>query len=277
MLQDRDLSSMGLPIERALGVVWNVENDSLGFRIQFSDKELSRRVLLSDVSSIYDPDGRGCAFVLPGKRVLQKITAQKEDWDADVPTEHHQQWDQWKSDMKILENLAIPRCYIPLDFGKPVSQTLHCFSDASTIGYGQATYLWSTNANGEHHVSLVTGKSRVAPLKHITVPRLELTAATMSVKIAAMVKEELDIPNLDVTYWTDSTIVLGYIANETRRFRTYEGNRVNIIRDYSSKESWRKVSSEENPADMASRGLSPRCEEKVHRWFTGPGFLWKDE
>ena len=79
LLQVRDMSSMGLPIERALGVVWNVQNDTLGFRIQFSDKELSRRVLLSDVSSIYDPDGRCCAFVLPGKKVLQEITAEKED------------------------------------------------------------------------------------------------------------------------------------------------------------------------------------------------------
>ena len=79
LLQDRDMSSMGLPIERALGVIWSVERDSLGFRIHFSDKKICRRVLLSDVSSIYDPDGRRCAFALPGKRVLQKITAQKED------------------------------------------------------------------------------------------------------------------------------------------------------------------------------------------------------
>ena len=73
-LQERDISSLGLPVERALGVLWDMQSDSLGFRIQFSTKALCRRVILSDVSSIYDPDGRGSPFVLPGKKILQEIT-----------------------------------------------------------------------------------------------------------------------------------------------------------------------------------------------------------
>ena len=276
-LQVCDLSAMGLPVERALGVVWNVESDTLGFRIQFSNKALSRRVILSDVSSIYDPDGRGCAFVLPGKKILQEITGQKKDWDETVSEEHATRWNRWKADIQCLESLNLPRCYTPPEFGKPVRQSLHCFADGSTIGYGNASYLRSTNASGDHHVSLVTGKSRVAPLKSVTIPRLELTAATISVKVGALVKEELDTLDMDITYWTDSTIVLGYIANETKRFRTYERNRVNTIHRYSDKGAWRHVPSEANPADLASRGLSPSCKEKIRMWFDGPSFLWKNE
>ena len=136
--QSLDISDMGLPFERALGMMWNVVNDTLGFRIQFSEKELCRRVILSDVSSIYDPDGRGCAFVLPGKKILQELTGQKEDWDSAVSAKHTERWKAWQSDVILLAEITTPRCYIPQEF-KPVSQALHCFSDASTIGYGQAT------------------------------------------------------------------------------------------------------------------------------------------
>ena len=122
--------------------------------------------------------------------------------------------------MMLLKDIQTPRCYTPPDFGEPVSQSLHCFSDGSSTGYGQVAYLRCVNADSKVHVSQVTAKSRVAPLKSVTMPRLELTAGTVSVKVAALVSEELDFPDLTVTYWTDSTIVLGYIANEEKRFRT---------------------------------------------------------
>ena len=180
--------------------------------------------------------------------------------------------------MQLLGSLSIPRCYIPKDFGEPISQTLHCFSDASSTAYGQATYLRSVNEEGEIYVSLVTAKSHVAPLrKSITLPRLELTAADVSVQVSVLVKEELDIPDLNITYWTDSTIVLGYISNPVKRFRTFVANRVSRINEYTDKSQWRHVSSEDNPADLASRGLSPSDNAKVKMWFSSSGFLWKEE
>ena len=227
------VAGLGLSIERAVGVVWNVESDTLGFRIQFSDKNLSRRTILSDVSSIYDPDGRGCAFVFPGKKILQEITGQKKDWDAALSPEHVERWNKWKLDVISIENLIQPRCFTPVGFGKPVKQTLHCFSDGSTIGYGVVSYIRRTNAAGDIHVTLVTGKSRVAPLKSVTIPRLELTAAALSAKVGAMVQKELDIPDLEVVYWTDSTITLGYINNQTTRYKTFVRNKINVIHQYS--------------------------------------------
>ena len=276
-LQNRDISKMNLPVERALGVIWDVENDTLGFRIQLSNKPLSRRVILSDISSAYDPDGRGSAFFLRGKKILQEITAEKKNWDEPVSEYHTLEWNKWRNEIVGLQSLKGSRCYAPGDFGQIVSQSIHCFSDASSVGYGVALYIRSVNIEGKVHVALAMAKSRVSPLKFVRIPRLELTASAVSVKVSALLLEEIDCPEMDVHFWTDSTIVLGYIRNETKRFRTYVANRIHTIHSYSSVNQWRHVPSELNPADLASRGLSPASTEKVRMWFDGPDFLWKDE
>ena len=97
-------------------------------------------------------------------------------------------------------------------------------SDASPTGYGQCSYLRLVDANGRIHCSLVLGKARVAPLRSVTIPRLELAAATVSVRGASVLKEELDYEELQDLYWTDSKVVLGFISNECRRFHVYVAN-----------------------------------------------------
>ena len=125
------------------------------------------------------------------------------------------------------------------------------------------------NEKGRIHVSLVIGKSRVSPLKPVTIPRLELTA-----KVSNLVKRELSIKNISEFYWIDSQIVLGYIYNEARRFRVFLANRVQQIRDYTDKNQWKYIGTERNPSDAASRGITVDNIEKVQAWFEGPGFLW---
>ena len=120
------------------------------------------------------------------------------------------------------------------------------------------------------------GKACVAPLKAMTTPRIELTAAVVSVNVTNMLSRE---SNFDVTeefYYTDSTVVLGYINNEARRFHTYVGNRIQHNRDKSDSKQWRYVAGELNPADKASRGLTTVEFLQNHRWFNGPDFLWRD-
>ena len=114
-----------------------------------------------------------------------------------------------------MENINIPRCYKPTDFGQIVEYTLYHFSDASETGYGQASYLRMINKNGDVYW-LIFGKSRVAPVKYVSISRLELTAATLSVKVSDMLRRELDIPIASEEFWTDSQLVLGYISNEMR-------------------------------------------------------------
>ncbi len=171
----------------------------------------------------------------------------------------------------------MPRCQKPNEFGKPQSFQLHHFADASKLGYGTVSYIRMTNEQGNIHVSFMIGKARVAPLKQMTIPRLELAAAVVSVKMDKMLRSELQLPLNDSLFWTDSQAVLKYIANDKARFYTYVANRVSFIRDNTSAQQWRYVTSKNNPADDASSGVSVPMFLENKRWICGPEFLWEPE
>ena len=116
-----------------------------------------------------------------------------------------------------------------------------------------------------------------SPLKTVTIPRMELTAAVVSVKLHKCITEQLDLPIKKTVFWTDSTIVLQYIRNEARRFQTFVANRLSIIDDASSPYRWHNVDSLRNPADYASRGFSSSEARKSRHWFNGPAFLDQEE
>ena len=264
-------------IERALGVHWCLNTDTLGFRITLQDSPLTRRGILATISSIYDPLGIAGPFLLKGRKILQAITSLKDGWDNQVPEELSAEWLKWRTQLPRLQEIAIPRCYKPDEFGPVRQSSLHMFSDASDVGYGVAGYLRQINSEGTVNVSLVFGKSRVTPAKPVTIPRLELTAAFVSVKVSAMLKDELMVPNMRDCYWTDSKISLGYITNDVRRFRVFVANRSQKIRAYTSKDQWHYVNTHENPADHASRGLTMDNADGIKQWLQGPQFLWKPE
>ena len=133
------------------------------------------------------------------------------------------------------------------------------------------------NENGDIHCCLIFGKSRVTPVKYVSIPRLELTPATLSVKISMMLKEELDIHITSESFWADSQVVLGYLNNESRRFIIFVVNRVQFIGDHTDVQQWQYVLTHDNPADDASRGLDSKNMSKIQRWFNGPAFLWSSE
>ena len=182
-----------------------------------------------------------------------------------------------RTELPLLQKLTFPRCLKPIDYGDPVRVEIHSLSDASDNGIGQISYLRTINHSGEVHVSFLLAKSRVAPLKPISIPRLELTAAVVSVNVAAMLKSELDIENINCYYYTDSEIEIGYINNDARRFHVYVGNGVQHIRDRSSPADWFYLPGKENPADEASRGLTAMELLQSNRWFIGPQFLWQQD
>ena len=275
-IQSIDLDKEAIPMERALGVQWCVEKDSFQFRIVLKDRPCTRRGILSTVSSIYDPLGFVAPVLMVGKKILQELCREKADWDDPVPENIKARWERWRGELPSLKELSIPRCYKPSSFGRIAKAQLHHFSDASTQGYGQCSYLRLINDEGSIHCSFVIGKARVAPLKPVTVPRLELTAAVVSVKTSAQLQRELDYEGVEEVFWTDSKVVLGYISNETRRFHIFVSNRVQQIQEQSSPDQWHYVDTKSNPADHASRGLSPQGLQKSS-WITGPAFLWKDQ
>ena len=181
------------------------------------------------------------------------------------------QWERWRAELPKLTELKIDRCVKPEKFGEVKKVELHHFADASFAGYGACTYIRMISSSRIHSV-LLMGKSRVAPSKTITIPKLELQAAVMSSKIARVLSAELNHEHLSHHYWTDSKVVLGYINNESKRFHVYVANRVQQIRDTTNPKDWNYITTDENPADHASRGLYAD-ELMSSNWFSGPQFL----
>ena len=172
--------------------------------------------------------------------------------------------EKWRQDLQVVDKIKFDH-YKPADFVDLSSAQLHLFSDTSTVGYGQASYLCLENTEGHAHCSLVMGKSRVAPAKLVIVPHLELTAASLSVKVGYMLESKLSFEELSEVYWTDSQLVLGYINNDTKRFHVFVANRVQLINNHTDKGQWNFVDSKNNPADHGSRGLAGKnfCKLKV--------------
>ena len=272
-----DLSLDNLPVERALGVQWHIESDTFGFKITLKDKPLTRRGVLSTISSVYDPLGFAAPVLLPGKRILQELCRNNINWDDPVSEEYVHVWERWRSQLSSLERFHVARCVKPANFGTVIDRQIHNFSDASASGYGQVSYLRQVNSRGEIHCAFLMGKARLSPIKPVTVPRMELTAAVVSCKIGSMLFQELGYDVQTPTYWTDSTTVLKYINNEQARYQVYVANRVQTIRDKTEPEQWRYVPGKENPADDGSRGLDADKLNDYHRWIKGPEFLWKPE
>lgn len=183
------------------------------------------------------------------------------------------QWESWLSDLENLQKLQIPRCFAPENLGTIRRTELHHFSDASSHGYGQCSYIRVVSED-RVHCSLVIGKARVAPTKVVTIPRLELTAAVVFSAISSMLKEELELKIDQEYFWTDSQVVLGYINNEARRFHVFVANRVQRIREATDPAQWHYIDTNQNPADHASRGLKV-AELISSDWLTGPKFLWE--
>ena len=137
-----DLQSDDLPIERALGVQWCVESDTFKFRITMKDKPVTRRGILSIVSSIYDLLGFAPPFTLTAKKLLQDLCREEKlDCDDELPDAYCMHWEKWRNKLPVLKRLIVPCCVKPTNFGEVKSRQIHIFSDASSVGYGSVAYL----------------------------------------------------------------------------------------------------------------------------------------
>ena len=279
-MKDLDLRQDVLPIQRALGVQWNLENDQLTFNVSIPEKPLTRRGVLSIVNSLYDPLGLVAPVILVGKLLLQKllilgkekVNDQPLKWDDPLPSDLNHEWNRWKNQLTGLENVSANRCYHTKNFGAVVRNEIHAFSDASKEAVGVAAYLKQLNQKGEVSVSLVFGQAKVAPIRPTSIPRLELCAAVLSTKAVKKIRTELDLKIDDVKFYTDSKVVLGYISNDARRFHVYVANRVQVIRDTSEPHQWNYVDTSTNPADLATRGTTAKGLIESN-WLEGPSFL----
>ncbi|XP_064618822.1 uncharacterized protein LOC135482568 [Lineus longissimus] len=255
---------------------WDVETDTFLFQLDLKQKPLTRRGILSTVSSLFDPLGLVAPVILEGKRIVQELCRDGKGWEDPIPDDVTKRWETWRCQLKDISKLRIPRCYKSHDCKDQElkSVELHHFADASLLGgYGQRSYIRLLREDGKIDTALVAAKAKVGPSKPVTVPRLELTAAVMSVKMSNFLRKELDYKDIRETFWSDSKVVLGYINNEARRFHVFVANRVQMIRGSTSPDQWHHIPTGENPADVASRGVTVKNLQDNQLWWKGPAFL----
>lgn len=271
--EKKELFSIHQPnIAKALGIYWDTTNDYFSFSINFTfSNHITKRSLLSDAAKLFDPLGWLSPTTIVAKIIFQQLWKIKLDWNDSLPDNIQHEWINFRSKLKDLEKIKIPRW---IEYHTTESTVdLHAFSDASKSAYAAVVYARTVSESGKVYINLLQAKTKVAPLKAETIPRLELSAATLLVKLVDTIKCNTDLNIGRIVYWTDSTIVLAWIKNYSRRLEVYVANRVATICRLSNAEDWKYVPSLENPADCASRGLQPA--ELVHHklWFNGPSWL----
>ena len=262
---------------KTLGMKWNLGSDCFYFDKELdSAVEVTRRHILRTIASIFDPLGLICPLLVEGRLIFQELTQLKIGWDDPVPATYKRRWVSWIASLAELSTLKVPRCIIPQEF-KDAACELHIFSDASRYAYGVCAYIRAVNKDAKIHTMLISGKSKVAPTKATTIPRLELQAAVMASRMKCKIEATMAIQFVKTYMWTDSKVVLGYIKNQSRRFHVYVANRVNIIRETTSPGDWNYITSTQNPADVPSRGCDVTSMSNM--WIHGPAFLYqfKDE
>ena len=249
------------------------------FRLTIADlpplDNVTKRILVSDIAKTFDVLGWFSPATIKVKILLQRLWEQKVDWDDPVPAPICDEWFQWRSELHLLSNKHIPRCYFDKK-SEIASIQLHGFCDASENAYAAVVYLRMVTSFGKAEISLVTSKTKVAPIKKLTIPRLELSGAHLLAQLLFHLQNVFNLPPNAVYAWTDSTIVLSWLVGNPRRFKVYVGNRISYIVELISPERWNHVRGLENPADCASRGLFPSELLNHTLWWDGPTWLLQE-
>lgn len=257
---------------KVLGISWNPEQDAFQFRVRpAADPGTTKRSILSTIATFFDPLGWAASVMITAKITLQHLWSLRCDWDDQVPVDLSKEWIAFCDQLPRLREITIPRW---TEYG---SSALHCdlqgFADASTKAYAAAVYLRVVRLDGSVCISLLVAKAKVAPIKTISLPRLELCAAHLLARLLHFARSVLQMPSLACHCWTDSTIVLAWVRQPPSRWKTFVANRVAKIQALVSGGTWRHVPTHANPADCASRGLLPEDLLTHPLWWSGPSWL----
>ena len=261
-----------------LGLKWETQSDILRFNVNIDcNKPVTKRALLSVVHGIYDPLGLAAPTVVFAKKAFQESCRLKIGWDDELPDSIKSLWLDWLRELTQLEKFSIQRSCKP-SVSKRVE--LHYFCDGSESAYGSIVYVRFVLENNSVHCAPLLSKSRLTPLNNTaykTIPRIELNGAKLSIILKQIVSNEMNYQIDREYFWTDSTTVLQYLNSNDKRFTRFVSNRVSFILSNSQPTDWRYVSSNVNPADHISRGVSVSKFLSLDDWVNGPTFLWEHE
>lgn len=261
---------------KTLGMFWKANEDIFSYKIQSINTtgSITKRKILSEIAKIFDPIGLLGPIILHAKKLMQNIWQAKIHWDETVPHDIHYAWINFCDQLNVVKNVTFDRKVI---FSQSDDIELHGFCDASQIGYGACLYIRSKDPKNNYNISLLCSKSRVAPLKTRTIPRMELCAMVLLANLFVQVTSAINIDFRKIVFWSDSTIALHWINTSKDLLKTFVSNRVKEIQNKTNVKNWRHVRSHDNPADALSRGQLPHDFVNNIQWRFGPDWLKNDE
>ncbi|XP_065077337.1 uncharacterized protein LOC135700687 [Ochlerotatus camptorhynchus] len=269
--------------EKVLGMWWNTSNDCFTYKLssRYDEALLSgsrrptKREVLRTLMMIYDPLGFIAHLLMFLKVLLQEIWRTSVGWDDPIEDLQFEKWLKWLAvfpDMRLVE---VPRCYRSLT-SVEAEVEMHTFVDASENGFAAVVYLRFREGN-VIECALAGAKTRVAPLKFLSIPRSELQAALLGVRLADTILASLSIKIYKRYFWTDSKDVLCWLASDHRRYSQFVAFRVSEILESTDVNEWRWVPTKQNVADEGTKRTRVPDFSSDSRWFRGPDFLKEDE
>ncbi|GFU28901.1 integrase catalytic domain-containing protein [Trichonephila clavipes] len=258
---------------KTLGISWKPFEDCFVFKVSVSAKHIyTKREVLSVIAKLYDPLGFLGPVIAKAKVFLQQLWKCKLDWDDVLPNSIANEWREFVTTLKCIEEVKINR-FIMAD--NNVRIVLQGFADASEAAYGAVVYLQCFLHNGAAKVSILASKSRVAPIRVISIPRLELCACVLLAQLVKKIHSTLRLNISDIMLHTDSTIALAWLNTPANSLKTFVANRVAKVQELTEGFQWNHVPSVLNPADLVSRGLHPCDLPNLRLGWHGPQFLEK--
>ena len=270
-----------LPEVKAVGCIWNAEEDTLKINLDISQPSTyTRRALLSQLSKQYDPLGYYAPILLKGRLILQQLALEGQSWDESISPSYTKAWNRWLSTVEKFKDLSLPRWYFAesscanYDQSSNVEFELHAFSDASSEAYGSVVYI-RRKVGQIVDLSFVFGKGRIV-LKHQQnwpIAKKELNAAIMAVNLLEEANKALNLPNCKTFCWCDSKVVMQWICNGDLRLDRFTARRVDFILCHTHPDDWHFCPTQENPADVPTRPITKSGMDRIQLWLRGPTFL----
>ncbi|CAK1595087.1 unnamed protein product [Parnassius mnemosyne] len=261
------------PVLKILGLTWNRNIDSFQYTVTLPTlrEPVTKRKIIADIARLFDPLGWIAPTIIQAKIIIQRLWLSGVDWDEEVPNNILNEWITYRKELKLLEKVTISRWLGSKEDATRIE--LHGFCDASKVAYAAVVYMRVINSDNNIKVSLLTAKTKVAPIKQVSIPRLELCGGVLLSKLLVEVGDVMRITKENWYAWTDSSVVLAWINSHPNKWKTFVANRVSTILECLEPYQWSHIQSKQNPADCASRGLRPPELLQSFLWQNGPELL----